>query len=59
MNQDVYNAIQELLKKGSVIKSIEFYNDGSFMCRTTVKDFETVPFDNIIGLLEFIDEHSA
>lgn len=59
MNQDTYNDIQNLLKKGSIIKSVEFYNDGSFMCRTTIPEFPTVAFSNLMELLEFQDEHSS
>jgi len=56
MYQDAYNTIQELLK-GSVIRSIEFYVDGSMMCKTIVSGKQTVAFGNMDELLEFIDQN--
>lgn len=58
MYQDAYNTIQEILKD-SVIRSIEFYVDGSFMCQTSVpnKNKGMVAFKNMDELLKFIDEN--
>lgn len=60
MLEDAYNTIQDLIKNSSgVIRSIEFYTDGSFMCRTslTEKELKEVAFENMNQLLEFLDEH--
>lgn len=56
MYQDAYNTIQELLKD-SVIRSIEFYTHGSFMCQTSVPGKSQVAFSNMLELLQFIDEN--
>lgn len=58
MYQDAYNTIQEILKD-SVIRSIEFYTDGSFMCQTSVPNSNNgmVAFQNMDELLQFIDEN--
>lgn len=56
MYQDAYNTIQELLKD-SVIRSIEFYTDGSFMCKTSVVGKSEVAFSNMDELLNFVDQY--
>lgn len=58
MYQDAYNTIQQILKD-SVIRSIEFYTDGSIMVQTSVpnKNRGMFAFQNMDELLNFIDEN--